>query len=659
MLSLGQLGAASLYLALALAIYAAVSGILGATQREARLQTSARYAAVATFLAMTAAVLCLQAALLSDDFSVRYVAETSRIASPTWVKIATMWAALNGSILLWAWILSGYTALLAIVAPRTPLRPWGLAVMSLVQIFFTGVLVTITNPFVVLANPPADGPGPNPLLQNNYMMSVHPVLMYLGLVGLTVPFAYAIAALITRRSGSEWMRETRAWTLTGWGFLSAAILAGGWWSYDVLGWGGYWAWDPVENVIFLPWLTATAFIHGIQVQERRRMLKAWNAFLIVLTFNLSILGTFLIRSGVLSSVHSFGQGPVGPVFLGFFVLVFLVAFGLLALRWDQLRDTAELDAAVSREGSFLLNNVLFLGMAFMVLLGTLFPLIVEAGSGARVTVGAPFFDAISVPIWLAILALMGIGPLLPWRKAEGQTLRKNLAWMVGSGVVCGFGAYLLGVHKLYPALTAGFAGYNFASLGLLISGVLRPRMRATGRSALSVFKSYAYENRRRFGSMVVHFAIVIIALGVAGSSGYKTTEVVRVPFGQSVAFQGYTLHAVREFTDTGANRVGRGAVVTVSKGGKLLATLKPKLNTFGNNQPVAKPDVYHTPLRDIYLSVTSDVNPGQSYIGLRLVDSPLVNWIWFGGLLMALGIFYILVPLGRRERAVRKGAVPA
>src|SRR5690554_1599094 len=311
-LQLGPLGSAAVYLALALAAYGLVAGIVGAVRRDARLITSARLAAVAGFVVATVAIVVMEAALLTDDFSLAYVAGHSRIASPVWVKVVTMWAALEGSILLWAWLLSGYTALVAAIAPLSPLRPWALVVMQGVQTFFFFVLAFLANPFTVLPNPPLDGLGPNELLQNHWMMAVHPLLMYLGFVGLTVPFAYAMAALITRRPGAEWMTMTRRWTLTGWGFLSAAIVAGGWWSYEVLGWGGYWAWDPVENVSLMPWLTATAFIHSVQVQERRHMLKPWNVMLILLTFALAILGTFLTRSGVVSSVHAFGSGPVGP-----------------------------------------------------------------------------------------------------------------------------------------------------------------------------------------------------------------------------------------------------------------------------------------------------------------------------------------------------------
>jgi cytochrome c-type biogenesis protein CcmF len=652
-LSLSQLGSAGILFALCAAVYAAVAGSLGAAQQDARLQMSARYASVAVFLALTVAVAVMQMALLTDDFSVKYVAQTSISTSPTWVKIATMWAALEGSILLWAWLLSGYTALLALVAPNTPLRPWALVTMSAVSVFFISVNGVVASPFVELANPPAEGPGPNPLLQNHWMMSIHPILMYLGFVGLTVPFAYAMAALITKRPGSEWMTQSRAWTLAGWGFLGVAKIAGGWWSYEVLGWGGYWAWDPVENVSLLPWLTATAFIHSVQVQERRRMLKAWNLLLIILTFSLTILGTFIIRSGVISSIHAFGDGPVGPYFLGFFVLVVTVAFGLLALRWDQVQDRADLDSVVSRESSFLLGNVLFLAMTFAVLLGTLFPLAVEAFSGQKVTVGAPFFNQITFPLWLLIFALMGIGPLLPWRKAEHQSLLRNVVWLLGVGVLAGVAAYALGVRKVYPLLTVALAAYNLVSVALLLSGSIVPRMRLGKRGFFKVFGQYAAESRRRMGSIIVHFAIVVIALGIAGSGGYRVDEQLRIDLGGRAEFQGYELRAIDRFMEQSPGRIRAGAVVEVWREGQQVTTLRPSVSVFGGTQtqPVPTPDVYYGFWSDVYLNVAGTVSPDQDFVVLRAVQSPLVAWIWVGAVVLILGTVYSLLPPTRQAGA--------
>lgn len=383
------------------------------------------------------------------------------------------------------------------------------------------------------------------------------------------------------------------------------------------------------------------------------MLKSWNVLLIALTFALTILGTFLTRSGVLSSVHAFGDRPdIGFTFLGFFLLTLLFAFGLIALRWDQVRDRAELDHAVSREGSFLAGNVLFLAIAFAVLLGTVFPLAVEALTGDKVTVGAPFFDKVSLPLWMVLLALMGLGPLLPWRRAEAQTLRGNLLWMTAAAVVAGGTAWALGVRKPYPALTVALAGWNLASLALLLVGALRPRMRLAGRGAWEAFVGYAHEGRRRFGSMIVHLGVVVVALGIAGSSGYRIDEQVRIDFGSSVPFRGYTLTAVDRFMERRPGRISAGAIVEVSRGGRVVGTLRPRQNVFTNQpqQPVPTPAVLYRPLHDLYLNLNSTVGPDSASVVLRVVQSPLIVWVWLGGLLVVLGTGWALTPGPRRAR---------
>ncbi len=652
LIDFGTLGSAASAIALALALYAMVAGIVGAVRRDARLQTSARLTAVGVFLAATTAVVVMIAALLTDDFSVKYVAEHSRIDSPVWVKVVTLWAALEGSILLWAWLLTAYAAVMATTTPNTVLRPWALVIMQAVTVFFLGVVVLVANPFIVLASPPLDGPGANPLLQNHWMMAVHPVLMYLGFVGLTVPFAFAMAALITRRPGTEWMAMTRRWTLAGWGFLTAAIISGGWWSYEVLGWGGYWAWDPVENVSFMPWLTATAFLHSVQVQERRRMLKSWNVLLIVLTFALSILGTFLTRSGVVSSVHAFGDGPVGPVFLGFFFVVAVGSLGLVAWRWDQVRDRAELDAAVSREGAFLTVNVLFLAMTFAVLIGTLFPLIVEAVNGARVTVGAPFFDQTALPLWMIVLLLMGVGPLLPWRKAENQSLRRNLSIMTVAFIVAVVGALALGMRAVYPVLTIGLAGWNLASVALLLAGAVVPRARLARRGLAATTLRYANEQRRKVGSMVVHLGVIVLALGIVGSSGYRTDVQIRLPYGERVTAAEYELEALRPFAEQVPGRTSVGVEVAVWQGERIVQTLRPRINMFGqNSMAVPTAAVRYTFGHDLYLSVAGAVDPNADGVIIRVVRSPLIVWVWLGGLLMAIGTGWALSPMASRRTA--------
>ncbi len=645
MIALGQLGSAALYLAAALAVYSIIVGTIGAISRDAKLLTSARYSSVAVFLAMTTAIVTMEVALLTSDFSVKYVAAHSRLANPTWVKFVTLWAALEGSVLLWGWILTIYTAILALTAKNNILRPWVLVVMQAVQLFFISMTVIAANPFITLLKAPLDGPGPNPLLQNHWMMAVHPVLLYLGYVGLTVPFAFAMAALITKQPGTEWMTQSRRWTMTGWAFLTAGIVAGGWWSYVVLGWGGYWAWDPVENVSFMPWLAATAFIHSIQVQERRRMLKGWNLALIIMAFSLSILGTFLVRSGIISSVHAFGDGPVGPYLLVFFLVLTITSVSLAILRWDQLKDNASLDSALSRESSYLALNVLLLAMVFTVLLGTTFPLIVEAITNNKVTVGAPFFNAISIPIWLLIFLIMGIGPLLPWRKAKEQTVIKNLGFMLVGGFVATIIAYFMGIKKVYPLLTIAIAAYNVVSLVLLIVGAVRPRALATGKSTGSVFKQYAFENKRRFGSMIVHLGVIIMALGIAGSSAYRVDQQIRINYGESAIFQGYELKAKEQFMERSASKISAGSIIEIWKNGKQVSTLKPRINTFGGNpQTIPTPDIYYTFKHDLFLSVVGEFKVGQSYTAIRAVISPIIAWLWFGSILMILGTIYALSP---------------
>jgi cytochrome c-type biogenesis protein CcmF len=358
-------------------------------------------------------------------------------------------------------------------------------------------------------------------------------------------------------------------------------------------------------------------------------------------------------------VHAFGDGPVGSVFLGFFIAVMLVSFGLVALRWEQIRDRAELDSPISREGAFLLGNVLFLALAFVVLLGTLFPLIVEALSGNRVTVGAPFFDQASIPLWLVIFALMGIGPLLPWRRAEHQSLKRNLLWLFGGALIAGLLAYALGIRKVYPLLTVAMAGYNLVSLGLLMGGALLSRSRLSGRSALSYLPRYALENRRRFGSMVVHFGVIVLALGITGSSGYRVDTQFQANLNESIAFGGYHLTVTGLFNQELPDRVSRGASVDVSRGGRTVTELRPRINRFRNaQQNVETPGVLYRPLEDIYLTLLV-IGDDESFVIMRAVQSPLISWIWLGGLIMVLGTGYALIPQRRLEAAPQRGAAPA
>lgn len=625
----GAAGTLSLLLALAFALVALVSGVLAGRRGDERLTEMARYATWGNFAFMTSAIGLLQFAILTDDFSVRYVANHSMTVSPLWVKWVTLWAALEGSILLWAWILSLYAFLVSLTARRDVLRPWALAVMALSVVFFVGLNLTVASPFTPVVDVPQEGRGPNPLLQNHWMMAVHPVLMYLGFVGLSVPFAYAVAAMITGRLGESWLVQTRRWTLVAWGFLTAAIAAGAWWSYEILGWGGYWAWDPVENASFIPWLLATAFLHSVQIQERRRMLKTWNIYLIVFAYAATVLGTFLTRSGVVESVHAFSNGPIGPVFLGFFVVLVALGVGLATWRLPEIRDPHSLDSPVSREGSILGGNVVFVVFALLVVLGTLFPVLVEAVRGIRTSVGEPFYNFFAIPIGLLLLLLMGVGPVLPWRKAGDGSLKslwKLAQWPVLAFVAGTLVAFVFGIRNPGLALTLGLCAYNVVGLAGLVGGSVR------ARGGLGALPGLVREHPRRYGAYLAHLGIVLMAIGIGFSSTYKARQEVTLREGtpQTVLGKTVTLTALGN-----ERRPERQSIVATVKVGN--ETLTPKVNTYVNMpQTVAMPAVKYHLMGDTYVTLlAADVN--EKWATVAVIDSPLVSWIWWGGFVLLLG----------------------
>src|SRR5205807_68371 len=451
--------------ALGLALYGGVAAGVGARTGRLALVESAQHAALAVFVLVTSCFALLTYAFLTFDFSVRYVATNTNLGTPFYYRITAVWGALEGSIILWAWMLALYTIIL-IVRHRVGARelyPWALATMLGILAFFLLVMTVAAPPFQPQVPVPADGRGLNPLLEDSGMIT-HPVALYLGFTGFTVPFAFAMAALITGRIGDTWLALTRRWTIVAWYFLSLGLLIGGWWSYHVLGWGGYWAWDPVENAAFMPWLTATAFLHSVMIQERRRMLKLWNLSLVILTFGLTLFGTFLTRSGVIASVHAFTQGAIGAFFLSFLALVLLTALGLLAWRWDALHAQGALDSIVSRESAFLLNNVLLVAVTFTVFFGTVFPLLSEVARGVKVSVGAPFFNQVNVPLFLALIFLMGVGPLIAWRRASLDNLKRNFVWPVAAGAVAALTLRVVGVRPVLAVPTLAPPGFVAATI---------------------------------------------------------------------------------------------------------------------------------------------------------------------------------------------------
>ena len=646
------LGAAGVALGLAASVLGMATLGLGLRRGDARLlRAGQRY----VWLILGGALLAtaaMQSALLGHDFSLRYVAENNSRGTPLLYTITGMWSALEGSILLWALVLAGYLAVMVRHFRHRfadPLLGWATIIGFAVAAFFFALMVGPANPFRLVAGAtPFDGQGPNPLLQNHPLVAFHPPMLYLGYVGFTIPFAFAIAALVTGRIGEGWLVETRRWTLFAWGFLTAGIVLGAWWSYEVLGWGGYWAWDPVENASFLPWLTATAYIHSVMVQERRGMLRVWNLSLLVATFALTILGTFLTRSGVLDSVHAFSESAIGPTLLVFFAVIVAGSIALIGWRGDRLRSPGSIDSPLSREGSFLANNVAFAGFAFIVLLGTVFPLIAEALNGDRLSVGAPYFNRMTMPVGFTLLFLMAVAPALPWRKASAELLHRRLLWPAWVATLTVAACVLAGLRGLAPLLAFGLGAFaGAAAVRQLVLSARASRRQGSGawRGLLG----------RANGGMVVHLGVVVIAVAFAASQAYGTQRQFRLEPGQTAHLAGHTVTYLGTSTVRLANKTTTSARVRVD-GGKVF---RPALHQFPfATQAIGSPSVRVGALGDVYLTLVAAPEPGQRAAVIGVNIQPLVMWLWVGGGIMALGTVLAAWP-GRRRRPIEPSSAPA
>ena len=638
-----DLGYGMTLIALGLAVYGGLAAGVGAKTGRLALVESAQHAALGVFALVTSCFVLLTYAFLTFDFSVRYVATNTNLGTPFYYRITGVWGALEGSIILWSWMLALYTIIL-IVRHRVGARelyPWALATMLGILAFFLLVMTVAAPPFQRQIPVPPDGRGLNPLLEDTGMIT-HPVALYLGFTGFTVPFAFAMAALITGRIGDTWLALTRRWTIVAWYFLSLGLLIGGWWSYHVLGWGGYWAWDPVENAAFMPWLTGTAFLHSVMIQERRRMLRLWNISLVILTFGLTLFGTFLTRSGVIASVHAFTQGSIGILFLSFLALVLLTALGLVAWRWETIRSEGELDSVVSRESAFLLNNVLLVAAAFTVFFGTVFPLLSEAVRGVKVSVGAPFFNQVNIPLFLSLVFLMGVGPLIAWRRASADNLKRNFLWPVVLGIAAAAAAFALGVRSFLAVLT--FATTVFVAVTIVVDFTRATRARRRlGESLLPAMGRLLVRHNRRYGGFVVHLGILIIALGVMGSHAWSVQTETTLRRGETAELAGYRfrfdgLTAVEE-----SNHLKVVGDFTVSNG-RVLGVLRPAKKFYPQEQaPIAYVD-YRLGLReDLYL-VLGDFARDGSQATIKLQVNRLVSWIWIGGFVLTLGALLAILP---------------
>ena len=636
----GPLGRGALLVGVIASAFGAVASIYTAREssrheeaRTARLIP--RFAALVLFAAF-AAMTAMEYAMITRDFSLQYVQDHGSRSTPALYNFTAVWSALEGSILLWVLALALSCA--AVVwryrkKLNDPLIAWAMAVMFIVLAFFFLLSFAPANPFGVGAPGVTDGPGPNPLLQNHILVLFHPPILYLGYVGFTIPFAFAIAALITGRVGEGWLIETRRWTLCAWGLLTFGIILGGWWSYEVLGWSGVWAWDPVENASFLPWLTGTAYIHSVLVQERRGMLRVWNLSLLLATFSLTILGTFLTRSGVLNSVHAFSESDIGKYLIVFFGVIVAVSLWLIAWRGDSLRSPGSIDSPVSREGAFLANNVLFALFACVVLLGTVFPLVIEALQNRQIVVGEPFFDQLSKPIGIAMLAMMSIAPVLPWRKASEEVLRQRLFWPAWCGIGTLVVSLLVGADGLAPLLALTLGG--FAS-----GAALRQLVLATRRQGLRGLVG------RANGGMVVHLGVILIAVALAASNSYTRSQELSLKLNTPAEFGGHVFE-LKGFENEKTDRLTAVKAIVQIDGGKSYAPAITKFVQMGNN--IGTPSVKSSWRYDLYLTLEPPVKSESGEARIKVFIKPLVMWMWIGGGMMAVGTLLALFP-GRRRR---------
>jgi cytochrome c-type biogenesis protein CcmF len=647
---LANIGHGAVVIGLAVSLFAAAASVLAARSGDIGLATAGRRAMYVACGLSAIACAAMVVALLGHDFSILYVARNNATTTPPFYSFISLWAALEGSILFWTLLLTGWSSLLLYRyrSAHAGLMPWVAASLAIVAAFFFAVMTWPGDPFVSVTPVGAEGNGPNALLQNHPLMGLHPPLLYLGFTGLAIPFALTVAALVTRRLDGEWLAIMRRWTLAPWTFLTAGLVVGGLWSYEVLGWGGYWAWDPVENAALLPWLTATAFIHSAMVAERGRSLRTWTVILVTTTFVLTLLGTFLTRSGVVQSVHSFTQSAIGAWFLAAVLAALVVGAVLVVWRLPDLSGSGPPPALVSRESAFLLNNLLFAGLAFAVLFGTLYPLLAEALSGERLSVGAPWFDRVSAPFFAALLFLAGVGPALPWGAASWRTLRDRFVAPAVVGVALAMLAAVAGIRGMAPLLTLGLAGFSGTALVTEVVRAARGRARSTSEGWVHATWGVATRNRRRYGGYLAHVGVLVAAVAVAVSaSGSVQVTAILTP-GQSVSLAGYTVthrQLIREPLAADLRVFETRAELDVS--GPQAGSVSPALRDYPNSVPaIATPTVMTSIGEDFYLTLMA-YDPDTGAVTLRLFINPLVVWIWVGGAVVVLGAGFAIWPGGR------------
>ncbi|HEY5872130.1 MAG TPA: cytochrome c-type biogenesis CcmF C-terminal domain-containing protein [Gaiellaceae bacterium] len=647
-----ELGRAALLVTLGLSLYALVAGASAAHLGRRRLARSAQNALVASFATTAVAAVVLLVALLRNDFSFTYVARSTSEALPTAYTISAFWGGQEGSLLLWLLVLTGFGAA-AVSLNRSWARDlivWVVPVFAAVSTFFAFLVVVVASPFTTQMAP-SDGAGMTPSLQNPYMLA-HPPLLYLGYVGLTVPFAFAIGALLSGKLDERWLIATRRWTLFAWAALGIGQLLGSHWAYVEVGWGGYYAWDPVENAALMPWLAATAFLHSVMIQEKRGMLRVWNVLLVILAFSLSLFGTFLTRSGVVNSIHSFTQSSIGPWFLAFIAVVVAVSLGLVFSRLPRLRSPTKLESPISREAAFLYNNLLLLALCLAILWGVVYPMLSEAVRGEAIVLGRSYYDFFLRAFGLPLLLLMGIGPLIAWRRASFASLATTFRWPTGVALATGVVLLLLGAGSSVPGLVAyTFSAFVIATIVMEFVRGTRARKALGAASWPSAFGSLISRNRRRYGGYVVHAAIVMLAIGVAGSSAFDTVAEAKLARGDALRIGDYTLVYRSLDERASANATEIRATLDVRRGDRALGTVQAGKNAYTIEDQVSNEVGIRSDRltgEDLFV-IAEQIDPDGS-IYFRVFVKPLVNLIWLAGLVFLIGSLITLWPDRREQR---------
>lgn len=651
------LGSTCLQLAFLFCSLTLVLSLIHLANRDLRYFVGAQRGLRVSALLALAATLALTHQLMTSNFGLEYVAHYSSAATPTMYKFAGLWAGMEGSLLFWLAVLGVYVLLVGYLNRRRnfSLMPVVNLVLAVVMLFFLIVTYFFENPFTSVppgAEASVRGMGLNPLLQHPVML-IHPPMLYLGYVGFVVPFAFAVAALVNRRMDATWVRFTRRWIFLPWLFLGMGIILGGLWAYMELGWGGYWAWDPVENASLLPWLTGTAYLHSVRIQEKKNMLRLWNVILIMSTFILTIFGAYLTRSSILSSVHAFAASDLGIWFFGFVLLIIFSCIILVILRKDELTSRNRLESFTSRESGFLFNNMIFVALALAVLWGTMFPILSEAVRGTKITMGSPYFNRTTVPMGLLLLVILGVGPLLAWRRTSWRTLRRNFTPPVAVAIIAAAAGMLLGLRQIYPLLTLGLIA--FVLTGIIIEAVrgIRARRRISGESPLTALRNMVDKNRSRYGGAIVHLGVLFMFIGFVGKAFNTERELALKP-GETVLLKGYVFTLDRYYVAERPNHSALIAQLSVSRRDRPVTVLRPerRIYTDQNFQLHSEVAIHSRPLQDLY-AIVGGISMENRSVALKIMINPLVQMVWLGGIIAVLGTLVAIWP-SRTDRRLKE-----